>query len=96
MATNKAASKTTTDHKQIQQWIEDRNGIPARVKGTVSGEGAGLLRVDFKDNGEDDKLEQISWKDFFDTFEKKNLAFLYQEETKDGGTSRFFKFVDRE
>jgi len=96
MATNNAESKTTTNHKQIQKWIEDRNGMPARVKDTVSGEGAGLLRVDFLDNGEDDKLEELSWEDFFDTFEKKNLAFLYQEETKDGGKSRFFKFVNRD
>lgn len=27
---------------------------------------------------------------------EKNLAFLYQEETRDGEESRFFKFVSRE
>jgi hypothetical protein len=26
----------------------------------------------------------------------EGLAFLYQEETKDGETSRFFKFVNRD
>ena len=37
-------SVQTTDHKEIQSWIEERGGHPARVK--ASGEG-GILRVDF-------------------------------------------------
>ena len=44
----------------------------------------------------DDKLEDISWDDFFKTFDDRKLAFLHQDKTKDGSTSRFFKFVHRE
>lgn len=80
----------TTDHTEIRQWIEERGGHPARVKG--AGEG-GILRVDF--GKPEDALEEIEWNDFFSIFDKNKLAFLYQEETEAGKTSRFNKFVSR-
>ncbi|MBM9593373.1 hypothetical protein [Roseitranquillus sediminis] len=82
---------TTTDHDQIRKWTEARGGYPAHVKGT--GEG-GILRIEFDESDED--LEKIEWDRFFDLFEENKLAFLYQEETKGGGTSRFNKFVSRD
>ena len=83
-------SKTTTDHDEIRRWAEARYGHPARVKG--QGEG-GILRIDFGDP--EDNLEEIDWNTFFEIFDENDLAFLYQEKTQDGGTSRFNKFVDR-
>ncbi|WMT89386.1 hypothetical protein [Pelagibacterium sp. H642] len=83
-------SKTTTDHDEIRRWAEARDGHPARVKG--QGEG-GILRIDFGDP--EDNLEEIDWNTFFEIFDENDLAFLYQEKTQDGGTSRFNKFVDR-
>jgi hypothetical protein len=89
-------TKTTTDCDAIRRWAEARGGRPATVKGTESGgEGAGVLRIDFP-GGEEDRLEEISWEEFCQKFQRENLAFLYQEQTKDGGESRFFKFVSRE
>ena len=88
-------AKTTTDHQTIRQWAEARGGAPATVKGTASGEPAGLLRIAFSEDSEE-SLEPISWEDFFAKFEEQKLAFLYQEETKEGGVSRFFKLVNRE
>lgn len=87
-------SRTTTDHDTIREWAEARDGHPAHVPETSGSNDAGLLRIEFQE-GSDDDLEAISWDEFFDKFDEKNLAFLYQEETKDGGTSRFFKIVDR-
>ncbi len=58
-------AKTTTDHKEIQKWIEARNGRPTVVKGTEGDDGEGLLRVDFREP--DGKLEPISWDEFFKT-----------------------------
>ncbi len=87
-------AKTTTDHKEIRKWIEERKGRPTVVEGTESKDGEGILRVDFQ--APDDKLEEISWDDFFKTFDDRKLAFLHQDKTKDGSTSRFFKFVHRE
>jgi hypothetical protein len=84
----------TTDHKVIRQWIEDRDGHPAYVKATEGKGGGGLLRVDFGE--QEDSLDRIDWDEFFETFEQSNLAFLYQERTAAGGTSRFAKFVARD
>lgn len=94
MAQKTAESNATTNHDTIKKWVEARNGKPARVKGTEGGDSKGVLRIDFP-GGEEEKLETISWEEFFETFEENNLAFLYQENAKDGGTSRFNKFVDR-
>lgn len=87
-------SQTTTDHGTIRQWVETRGGKPAAVKGTGNGD-PGILRIEFPGYGDDSDLEAISWEEFFDKFEQNDLAFLYQDETKEGQTSRFFKFVDR-
>jgi hypothetical protein len=81
----------TTDHDAIRQWVEARDGHPSRVKGAKEG---GLLRIDF--GKPEDNLEAIEWDDFFAIFDENKLAFLHQDETKDGKTSRFNKFVNRD
>jgi len=81
----------TTDHDVIRKWVEARDGHPARVKDT--GEG-GVLRIDF--DPPDEGLQKISWDEFFGIFEDRKLAFLHQDMTEDGQTSRFNKFVDRD
>ena len=86
-----AGSQVTTDHEEIQRWVEERGGRPARVKGTESKRGAGLLRIDYPGFSGEDTLETITWEEFFTAFEDNNLAFLYQDE-KD---SRFSKLIDR-
>jgi len=86
-------SHTTTNHDEIRRWIESRNGHPASVAATMSKEDAGILRVDF--DKPEASLKEIDWDQFFETFEEKELAFLYQDKTADGKTSRFFKFVRR-
>lgn len=87
-------SKTTTDHEEIRQWVEARDGNPAIVKGTEKG-GSALLRIDYPGFSGEDKLEEIEWDEFFQIFDENKLAFLYQEKTEDGGLSRFSKFVER-
>lgn len=89
-------SKVTTDHETIRKWIEARGGTPARVKATGSNEDPGLLRVDFPGYSGRERLEPIAWDDFFEKFEQKELAFLYQDELRNGEPSRFFKFVRRD
>jgi len=81
-------SKTTTDHEEIRSWVEERGGHPARVEGT------NLLRIDYPGFSGEQRLEEISWDELFRIFDENKLAFLYQEETKDGGQSRFSKFVE--
>lgn len=91
----KSDSKSTTDHVSIREWAEAREGKPAVVESTHKEEGSGLLRINFPGYKEDN-LKEISWREFFEIFDKNDLQFLYQEETKDGSESRFFKFVNKE
>jgi hypothetical protein len=96
MASADSGSKTTTDHNEIRSWVEERGGRPARVKGTENKQGAGILRIDYPGFSGEDTLETITWEEFFQAFEDNNLAFLYQDETKDGSESRFSKLIERE
>ncbi len=84
-------AKTTTDHDTIRSWAEERGGTPSRAKGTDPG---GVLRIDFGEPEEG--LEEISWEDFFEVFDDRKLALLYQDKTADGETSRFNKLVSRD
>lgn len=87
-----ASAQKTHDHKKIREWVEKHGGVPAVVKATEDqGDGIGLLRIKFDRN--EDNLEEVEWDEFFDTFDKKHLAFLYQEDSK-AKESRFFKFVN--
>lgn len=95
MASESSETKSTTDHDEIRQWVEKRGGHPARVKDTESKNSPGLLRIDYPGFSGSDSLEAISWDEFFTGFDENNLAFIYQEKTKDGKTSRFSKLVDR-
>jgi hypothetical protein len=89
-------SKITTDHDAIRRWVEERGGKPARVKGTGDRDDPGLLRIDFPGYSGAERLEPISWDEFFEKFDERHLAFLFQEKLKSGETSRFFKFVRRD
>lgn len=75
------ANIVTTNHEEIRRWAEQRGGKPARVIGGPDDDGTGGIRIDFP--GEiigEEALEEISWAEFFENFEKQKLAFFYQEE----------------
>ena len=93
-----AESKITTNHEEIRRWVDQRGGHPAKVKGTErEGEsGGGLLRIDYPGYSGEETLEEITWEQFFDQFEKNALAFLYQDTLESGETSRFSKLIDRD
>jgi hypothetical protein len=84
-----ASATTTTDHDKIREWAEARGGHPAMVK--TGGDG-GILRIDFGEPEE--TLEEVTWDEFFEVFDERNLAFLYEDKAE-GGKSRFNKFVSR-
>lgn len=94
----KSTSNTTTDHDEIRRWAESLGGNPACVKGTGGSEDIGMLRIEFPDapNANDQKLQPIDWDEFFDKFDERNLALLYQDRTADGQKSHFYKLIGRE
>jgi hypothetical protein len=91
-----SAASSTTDHEFIRSWAEQRGGHPARVIGTGGNGDVGMIRIDFPGYSGEGSLEEISWDEFFDKFEEKNLALLYQEETSGGEQSNFNKLVSRD
>ncbi len=87
----------TREREVIRVWAEQRNATPATVPGTEHGDRAGVLRFDFPGYGGGD-LEEISWDDWFRTFDERNLTFIFQEHKADGSDSNFFRLEspDRE
>jgi hypothetical protein len=87
-----SVARKITNHDEIREWTEARGGRPAIVRGTESRDSA-LLRIDFGEP--DEKLEKVSWDEFFAIFDRNKLALLEQDETAGGRPSRFSKFVNR-
>jgi hypothetical protein len=55
----------------------------------------GIIRLDFPGFSGQDSLEEISWDEFFESFDKNGLALIYQEKTAGGKPSNFNKLVKR-
>jgi hypothetical protein len=85
-------SETTIDHDRIRQWAESKGGKPAAVDRTHSEEDVGLIRIMFPDapNSHHDHLVEISWDEFFEEFEAKQLALILDEK------SLFNKLIGRD
>ena len=80
-------SHNTKDHDTIRSWAEERGGKPSRVADT------GVIQLDFP-GYRGDRLEEISWDDWFAVFDDRGLEFVYQDTTADGEQSNFNKLVD--
>ena len=84
------AAKTTTNHNEIQKWVEKNGGCPARVKTTGRGKNdPGVLRIDYPGFSGRETLVMMDWDDWFKAFDANRLAFVYQPYT------RFSKLVAR-
>lgn len=83
-------SLITTNHDVIKQWAEARDATPATVPGTEHGDRLGVLRFNFPGYGGKD-LQEVSWDEWFKTFDERQLNFIYQEHKKDGNQSNFFR-----
>lgn len=80
----------TVSHEKIIGWTKSRGGKPAVLKDN-DGNASDKLHINFLGFAEDDV--QVSWKEFFAIFDRKNLEFLYLDKTKDGRESCFYKFA---
>ena len=78
----------TTNHDEIRRWAEKNKGRPARVRGTGGKNDPGMLRLDFGE--QDEGLEPIPWEEWFEWFDKNELALLHAPD------SRFNKLVSRQ
>ncbi len=85
----------TRNHDVIRRWAEERQAKPATVEGTEHEGRAGVLRFDFP-GGDGGRLQEISWDDWFETFDERDLVFLYEEDLKSGQQSNFFRLNNPE
>jgi len=93
-----STSKTTKNHEEIRRWAESRHAVPSEVEGTHRGGEPGILRFEFPRarNRKDEKLNEISWDEFFRKFDENDLELLYQEKTAEGKQSNFNKLIHPE
>lgn len=85
-------SEVTTDHQTIRRWAERHGGKPAAVASTHESGDVGIIRIMFPKapHSEHSNLEEISWQDFFEEFDKRALALVYDE------SSMFSKLISRD
>ena len=79
-------SNVIIDHDEIRTWIEEGNGQSGKMADTE------LIAVYFGSPESD--ITPIEWEEFFEIFDRSNLAFMYEERSS-GDTSSFFEFIDR-
>ncbi len=91
-----ASAQVTTDHETIRRWAETRDGQPACVKGTGGKDDIGMLRIDFPGYSGEESLQHIGWEEWFEKFDERGLALLYQEQTAGGARSNFNKLISRD
>ena len=85
-------TETTTDHETIRKWAESKGGKPAAVDRTHRGGDVGIIRIMFSQapQSEHDELVEITWDEFFEEFDKRSLALVYDDR------SMFNKIVGRD
>jgi ferritin-like metal-binding protein YciE len=73
------SAEPVVDHERIREWAEARGARPACVRGTGGRGDTGMIRLDFPGYSGAESLQQISWDDWFETFDENNLALLVRE-----------------
>ena len=73
----------------IRRWAEERGAIPATVPGTEHDGHLGVLTFDFPGYG-GERLQPVSWDEWFRTFDERDLVFVFQEQLKAGRQSNHF------
>ena len=69
---SKQSQKRTIKHDRIKAWAQSRGGVPALVRTTSD-----ALRI--KIGNDEPQYEPISWDKWFEVFDEKELAFVYEE-----------------
>jgi hypothetical protein len=91
--------RKTTDHNEILGWVSNHGGQPSAIRtrdGTL-----GIVRLQFQHpeqmapSTNAPPLEPISWDEFFEQFEQRKLALVYENELDDAAAEASAKLVSR-
>lgn len=80
----------TIDHDLVRSWAEARDARPSRFEGMSK---PSPLRFDL--GPPDAGLIEMSWEEFFEEFERDNLAFYYRDMAPTGEHDDLHGFVSR-
>lgn len=80
----------TRNHEVIKGWAEGREAKPATIPGTEHDSRLGVLRFNFP-GFTDGRLKEVDWNEWFESFDERQLVFLFQEHLRNGHVSNFFK-----
>jgi hypothetical protein len=91
-------SLVTSEKEVIRRWAEARDAKPATIDGTEREGRPGVLTFDFPGWRSGGRLKQITWEEWFKTFDLRRLNFIYQEQKTNQVQSNFFRLEspDRE
>ena len=72
----------TKDHKEIKQWIESNNGLPARLAYQSTGEIKDPIVVHFPDEDQDGETsyQRLGYDEFFSIFDHYDYTFQYEKD----------------
>ncbi|MEU4771348.1 hypothetical protein [Micromonospora sp. NPDC023644] len=84
-------SLVTTNHDVIRRWAGERGARPATIAGTEREGRAGVLTFNMPGYRESSRVREITWDEWFGTFDERKLNLIYQEQLRDGRPSNFFR-----
>ncbi|WP_319460388.1 hypothetical protein [Micromonospora sp. RTP1Z1] len=84
-------SLVTANHEVIQRWAGARNAKPATIAGTERDGRPGVLTFNIPGYRESSRIREITWDDWFRTFDLRGLNLIHQEQMRDGRQSNFFR-----
>ncbi|MEU8255997.1 hypothetical protein AB0C06_17260 [Micromonospora inaquosa] len=84
-------SLITANHEVIKRWARDRGAKPATIAGTERDGRAGVLTFNIPGYRESSRIREITWDEWFYTFDLRRLNLIYQEQLRDGRQSNFFR-----
>ena len=84
-------SLVTRNHEVIQRWARARGAKPATIAGTEREGRPGVLTFNIPGYRESSRIREITWDDWFRTFDLRRLNLIYQEQMRDGRQSNFFR-----
>ena len=83
-----AETATTRDPDEIEDWVVNHGGLPAREPGSFA-----ELRIDF---GDLDEVEHLTWDEFFEILETENLVMEYELASNSRHPRQKYDFVQRD
>lgn len=84
-------SLVTANHDVIRRWARARGAKPATIAGTEHRGRPGVLTFNVPGYRESSRIRQITWDEWFRTFDERRLNLVYQEQLRNGRQSNFFR-----